>query len=334
MTGQEMDFALLSRPRSQAILDGRIKPEGLPIRWSPTPNPLGWALPAVEKERCLRAGRFVGGEMSISSFIQAKSRGAPLLALPVFLKRGLVQRSLFCSVDSLLNSPDQLTGKRVGLVGYTSSMAAWMRGVLEEEYHLSPSSLQWFTFSPPSKRIQIETKLLEIPKGFSGEGIEAWEELDGYSHSMERREVFLVSLLEKGELDAVVSFQTRVASNRIRPLLPNEDALWSHYRNKRVYPINHIFALHEELFSRYPGIDDLLLSILKEARKLWVDYLPKEKRGVMEKEMELLDWDPFAYRLGEVEIRTLESFIGYLLKEKLISHRIPLQKLFHNVEIN
>ncbi|MBI4489371.1 MAG: hypothetical protein HY694_09825 [Deltaproteobacteria bacterium] len=267
--------------------------------------------------------------MSISSFIQAKAQGAPLLALPVFLKRGLVQRTLFCSFDSPLISPEQLRGKRVGLVGTTSSMAVWMRGVLDDEYQLSRSSPIWFTLTSLSQRTQLEAKVIEIPEEFVGEEIKAWEELDGYSHSLDRREIFLISLLERGELDAVISFQTSIASDHIRPLLPTEDKFWSHYQKKRVYPINHLFVMQEDLFSEFPDIGEVLLLAFKEVRKLWVDYLPQENREAMEKEVERLGWDPFAYHLGEVEKRTLDTFIDYLLKEKMISQKLPLDKLFH-----
>ncbi len=90
-----MNFAILRRPRTQALLDGIIRCERVSIRWLPVSDPLGWALSPREKHRDLASGNVDGGETSISSFVQAKSRGAPLVALPIFLKRGLVQRSLF-----------------------------------------------------------------------------------------------------------------------------------------------------------------------------------------------------------------------------------------------
>ncbi|MFQ5539417.1 MAG: hypothetical protein ACE5FB_03375 [Candidatus Binatia bacterium] len=204
-----------------------------------------------------------------------------------------------------------------------------MRGVLDEEYQLSRSSPLWFTLTPSSPRSFVETKLTEIPKGFVGEEIEAWEELDGYSHNLERKELFLISLLEKGELDAVVSYKTRIAANKIRPLLPTEDKLWSHYQKKGVYPINHIFVMQEEVVSKFPNIYNDLLSLFKESRKLWLDYLPDDKRAAIEGEVDRLGWDPFAYHLGEVEKRSLETFIDYLLKEKMIPRKISLDKLFH-----
>jgi 4,5-dihydroxyphthalate decarboxylase len=290
-SGQEMKFAVLSRPRTQALLDGRLKSGGVPIHWFPTTSPLGVGAPAGENDRGNLPGGFVGGEMSISSFMQAKSRGAPLLALPIFLKRGLAQRSLICSLESVFDSPQQLKGKRLGLVNYTSSMPTWMRGVLDEEFQLSRSSLLWITLSRSSPETHDEVTVVEIPNEFMGEEIEAWEELDGYSHKLDRREHFLLSLLEKGEVDAVISYQVKIGSNRIRPLLRTEDEFWSHYLRGGIYPINHIFVIHEDLASKNPDIGEILLSTLREARKLWVDYLPEEKRKAMENEIDKLGWD-------------------------------------------
>jgi 4,5-dihydroxyphthalate decarboxylase len=324
-----MKFAVLRRPRTQAILDGRVKLDALPIDWHPITEPLNWLPPSRERQHGILSGQFDGGEMSISSFMQAKAQGAPLLALPIFLKRGLVQRCLFCSVDSPLTSPAQLTGKRVGLVGYSSSMAVWVRGILSEVYGLFRSAPLWFTLTAPSQKAQVTTKLLEIPEEFSGEQMQAWEELDGYPHNLDRREGFLFSLLEKGELNAVVSFHPKIASPRIRPLLGSEDELWSHYQNKGIYPINHLFVLRRDILGEFANISKTLLSTFKQARKLWVDYLPNAKSKAMDDELETLGWDPFAYRLGEVEQRTLETFIAYLAEEKMILQKLSVDELFH-----
>jgi len=324
-----MKFAVLRRPRTRAILDGRLKLDTLPIDWHPITDPLNWLPPSGEREHGILSGAFDGGEMSIASFMQAKAQGAPLLALPIFLKRGLVQRCLFSSVDSPLTSPSQLTGKRIGMVSYSSSMALWIRGLLSDIYGLSRSEPLWFSLISPSQKAQVTTKVLDLPKKFSGEQIQAWEELDGYPHKLNRRERFLVLLLEKRELDAVISFHPTIASPRIRPLLGSEDEFWSHYQKKGVYPINHLFVIREELFSTFPNVASELVTFFKKAREFWLDYLPTERRATMEREMARLGWDPFAYRLGDTERRTLETLIGYLVEEKLISKKLSVNELFH-----
>lgn len=319
-----MNFAILRRPRTQALLDGTVRCEGLSARWLPVSDPLGWALPPREKHRDLASGDVDGGEMSISSFVQAKSRGAPLVALPIFLKRGLVQRSLFCPVDSTLTSPAQLVGKRVGLVSYTSSMAVWMRGILLDGHGVASASVQWFTLSGSNN----DSQSLNIPTEFSAERIQAWEELDGYPHELDRRESFLLSLLDRGALDAVVSFQARIDCQRSRPLL-DENSLWSHPLNSQIYPINHLFVVHTDLLREFPTIAESLLSAFREARSLWKNYQPLGERMAFEREMAKLGYDPFAYRLGEVEKTTVETFVSYLQREKLISRKLELDELFY-----
>ena len=319
-----MNIAILRRPRTQALLDGTIRLTGLSARWLPASEPLGWALPPSEKHRDLASDEVDGGEMSISSFVQAKSRGVPLVALPIFLKRGLVQRSLFCSNVSPLSSPEQLVGKRVGLVSYTSSMAVWMRGVLKDCYGLASSSVQWFILSGSSPNAQS----LIIPEEFSEEKIPAWEELDGYLHQLDRRETFLLSLLDRGALDAVVSFQARIDCQRIRWLL-HENSLWSHPLNSKIYPVNHLFVVKTDVVQEFPAIAESLLSAFREARGLWMNYQPRGEREAFEREMAKLGYDPFEYRLGEVEKKTLETFAGYLQREKLISGKLELDEFFY-----
>ena len=75
-----------------------------------------------------------------------------------------------------------------------------------------------------------------------------------------------------------------------------------------------------------------MVSVFKEARKLWMNYLSIDHRKVVEKELQILGWDPFACKLGEVEKATLETFIGYLESEKMIARKLTYEKLFHKYD--
>jgi 4,5-dihydroxyphthalate decarboxylase len=324
-----MKFALLSRPRTQAVFDGGVKFAGLPIDWHAVTAPLNWVFSPDKPGGGILSGGFDGGEMSISSFVQARSRGAPLLALPVFLKCGLVQRSLYCATDSPLGSPQDLRGRGVGLVGYTSSMAIWVRGVLAEEYDVPRSSVAWHALTSSSRPTKVSPATLEIPGDFTADKIEAWEELDGYAHALDRPECFLLSLLERRELDAVVSFHAKIAYPKIRQLFRTEDEIWSHFQKTGVYPINHVFVLRKELLTKFPDIGEVLSEGLRHARNLWGDYLPSGERLAAENKMSRLGQDPFAYRLTDTERRSLEKFIDYLDEEGLIPEKIACDDLFH-----
>ena len=141
------------------------------------------------------------------------------------------------------------------------------------------------------------------------------------------RETFLLSLLDRGALDAVVSFQARIDCQRIRSLL-HENSLWSHRLNSQIYPINHLFVVKTNAVQEFPAIAESLLSAFREARGLWTNYQPRGEYAAFEKEMVKLGYDPFEYCLGEVEKRTLETFVGYLQREKLISRKLGLDELF------
>lgn len=319
-----MNFAILRRPRTQALLDGDVTLPELSARWLAMSDPLGWSLPPHEHHRDLASGDLDGGEMSISSFVQAKSRGAPLVALPIFLKRGLIQRSLFCSLDSALSSPAELVGKKVGLVSHHSSMAVWMRGILNDGYGLPSSNVQWFSLSGSTH----DCRSLSIPGDFAAPRIKAWEELDGYPHDLDRRETFLLSMLDHGTLDAVVSFQAQIDWPRSRPLL-NENSLWSQRFNSPLYPINHLFVVKIAVVNEFPTIAESLMSAFRAARSLWTNYQPRSERQAIERETAKLGFDPFACRLGAIEKTTLETFVGYLHRENFTSRRLGLDELFH-----
>ena len=90
-----------------------------------------------------------------------------------------------------------------------------------------------------------------------------------------------------------------------------------------------IFVVRESIFDGFSGIGEVLLAILKESRELWQNYLPENQREPAETELARLGWDPFAYRLGEVEKRALETFVDFLLDEKRISRGLTVEDLIH-----
>src|SRR6202008_2507467 len=66
-------------------------------------------------ERMLQKGEFDICELSLSSYLIAKSRGMPFTAIPVFPRRLFSMSQMWVNVDAGVSSPQDLIGKTVGL---------------------------------------------------------------------------------------------------------------------------------------------------------------------------------------------------------------------------
>ena len=94
--------------------------------------------------RQLKFGEFEVAEMSMSSFLIARSQGADMIALPAFPSRRLFQTELSYHVDSGISKPEDLAGKRLGVAEYQQTAALWIRGILEHDFGVSQYKIHWY----------------------------------------------------------------------------------------------------------------------------------------------------------------------------------------------
>ena len=116
--------------RVEPLMNGAIKVEGVDL--IPT-----YSHPAETFWRQLKFGEFEVAEMSMSSFLIARSQGADMIALPVFPSRRLFHTELSYHVDSGITKPEDLAGKRLGVAEYQQTAALWIRGILEHDFGVS-----------------------------------------------------------------------------------------------------------------------------------------------------------------------------------------------------
>src|SRR5580765_2803917 len=55
---------------------------------------------------------------------------------------------LMCRTDSVLSSAADLAGKTIGVRAYTQTTGTWVRGILQHQFGVDLSALQWVTFEP------------------------------------------------------------------------------------------------------------------------------------------------------------------------------------------
>src|SRR5262249_12401480 len=132
-----LSFASAFNERVQPLMDASIQPEGMEL--VPT-----YSHPSETFWRQLKFGEFDIAEMSLSSYLIARSRGtADMIAIPVFPSRLLFQTWLAGAEGSAIRDPGDLAGKRIGVPEYQMTAALWMRGILDHDFGVSQYKVDW-----------------------------------------------------------------------------------------------------------------------------------------------------------------------------------------------
>src|SRR5512132_2670889 len=121
MSQLRLAFISAFNERVEPLMNGTVVADGVEL--IPT-----YSHPAETFWRQLKFHEFEVAEMSISSFLMARSQGVDMVALPVFPTRRLFQTELSYHVDSGINGPEYLAGKRLGVAEYQQTAALWIRG--------------------------------------------------------------------------------------------------------------------------------------------------------------------------------------------------------------
>src|SRR3989337_693476 len=103
-------------------------------------------------ERMLQKGECDVAELSLSSYLMAKSRGMPFTAIPVFPRRLFSLSQMWVNVDAAVHSPRDLIGRRVGLHSFQNTLATLSKGDLQSEFNVPWREIHWVL----SKKDNIE----------------------------------------------------------------------------------------------------------------------------------------------------------------------------------
>ena len=131
MANLRLSFITGPHERVMPLLDGRVKIEGV--------SDLVYTIsdPSVTFWRQLTFEEFEISEMSLSSYLIARSKGMDMIAIPAFPARRFMHSELFINVDSGVKEPQDLIGKRIGVGDYQQTSALWTRGVLDHDFGVS-----------------------------------------------------------------------------------------------------------------------------------------------------------------------------------------------------
>src|SRR5260370_34262202 len=127
-------------PHTEALKDGRVGSDLVKLERGEI-SPINRAFAPMARER-----RFDLSEMAIATFLQAKAFGARLTLLPIAVAARFQEAALLRRVDGDIRGPGDLAGRRVGVRAYSQTTGLWLRGVLADDFGVTPRDIRWGTF--------------------------------------------------------------------------------------------------------------------------------------------------------------------------------------------
>ena len=203
----------------------------------------------------------------ILSFVNDSFRDYKLL--PIFPLRMFRHKSIFVKKNSPIKSPEDLKGKRVGTTGYSSSSLTWIRGIIKDEYGVSPEDIEW-VISNKDSSAEISGKI-SANEQLAPEGINITKGTVGKDES---------DLLLSGEVDALFHAAQPLAfvkgdPNIVRLFSNSQETEISYYKKTGIFPIMHAVAVKTSLIKEYPWLAESLFNAYSQAKEMNYAYINK-----------------------------------------------------------
>jgi 4,5-dihydroxyphthalate decarboxylase len=318
MAQSKLTMALSHYDRHIPFFDGSVKAEGVDL----TILEVGQSEPLKHgqdrHERMLQKQEFDICELSLSSYLMAKSRGMPFTAIPVFPRRLFSMSQMWVNVDAGVSSPQDLIGKTVGLSTFQTTLSVLAKGDLQSEYNVPWRKMNWIV----SKEEAIPFK----PQ----EGVRV--ELAAAGKKMG-------TMLEQGEIAALmVPHPPKEAlrdSKKIRRLFadPKQEEV-RYFQKNGFYPIMHVVAFKDDVLAKNPGLAPSVIAAFDKAKAVCMEYYDDPNwsrfiwgRHLFEEERKAFGDDPWPHGIKKNRAN-LERFIGYSLDQGLMQKQLEVEQLF------
>ena len=318
MANLRLTLALSHYDRHIPFLDGSVQAEGVDLQVMAVgqSNPLKHG--QDRHERMLQKAEFDICELSLSSYLIAKSRGMPFTAVPVFPRRLFSLSQMWVNTNAGIDSPQDLIGKKVGLSTFQTTLSVLAKGDLQAEYGVPWRKLDWYMSKDEAVPIKpINGVTMQILK--PGQKIGA--------------------MLEQGEIDALmVPHQPKEAlrgGGNIRRLFTDPKAEETKYFHKNgYYPIMHVVAFKDPVLAQNPWLARSVMEAFDKAKAACVEYYDDPNwsrfvwgRHLFEEERIAFGEDPWPHGVKKNRAN-LERFIGYSLDQGLMEKKLEVEELF------
>jgi 4,5-dihydroxyphthalate decarboxylase len=324
-----LGFISAFNERVEPLMNGTVQAEGIEL--IPT-----YSHPAETFWRQLKFGEFEVAEMSMSSYLIARSQGADMIALPLFPSRRLFQTELSYHVDSGIKNPEDLAGKRLGVAEYQQTAALWIRGILEHDFGVSQYKIHWYMERSEEMSHGSATGF-KPPPGISFNRIAPNKSLAStlLENELDVAHVASPWVLQANALDRSSRIGGKGDWSKIQLLFPDRMAEASRfYKQHGFLPVNHAYIIRGDIYKKYPWVAfNLYTGFVKAkalARERMLEQIPSAlffgpEYAAMTREM--IGDDPFPYGI-KANRAMLETLIEFSFEQGLTPRKMKIEELF------
>lgn len=304
-------LAVADYDRTRPLIDGRVKPDGIALKTNTS-----WI-----GDFCVRPvyEEYDTAEMSLSWYVMARTRGEPVVALPVFPLRMPVLAYVFVREDSPYTKPRDLAGKRVASILYRITVNLWLRGMFAEFYGLKPQDVEWV-----------------VTQGQEGAGFQMPPGVRVTKNTSATPE----QLLERGEVDAIFLPELPQdwvpGKSKIRRLFPDTQAeMRGFVQRTGMLPITHTVVMNKKLADREPWIARSMTRAFYDAQDVCDAHLNANPKHTslpdmiyfLEAQRAVYGAKPYVQGI-EPNRKVLETFVRYAHEQGYIPRVPTLEELF------
>jgi 4,5-dihydroxyphthalate decarboxylase len=329
MSKLTLGFISAFNERVEPLMNGTIEAEGIEL--IPT-----YSHPAETFWRQLKFGEFEVAEMSMSSFLIARSQGADMIALPVFPSRRLFQTELSYHVDSGITRPEDLADKRLGVAEYQQTAALWIRGILDHDFGVSQYKIHWYMERSEEMSHGAATGF-KPPAGISFNRIAPNKSLAStlLENELDVAHVASPWVLQANALDRSSRIAGKGDWSKIKPLFPDRMAEGARfYKQHGFLPVNHAYIIRGDIYKKYPWVAfNLYTGFVKAkalAREQLLERIPSAlffapEYAAMTQEM--IGDDPFPYGI-KANKAMLDTIVAFSHEQGLTPRKMTVEELF------
>jgi 4,5-dihydroxyphthalate decarboxylase len=324
-----LGFISAFNERVEPLMNGTVEAEGIEL--IPT-----YSHPAETFWRQLKFGEFEVAEMSMSSFLIARSQGADMIALPVFPSRRLFQTELSYHIDSGITKPEELAGKRLGVAEYQQTAALWIRGILDHDFGVSQYKIHWYMERSEEMSHGSATGF-KPPPGISFNRISPNKSLAStlLENELDVAHVASPWVLQANALDRSSRIGGTGDWGKIKPLFPDRMAEATRFHKKHGFlPVNHTYIIRGDIYKKYPWVAfNLYTGFVKAkalARQTLLERIPSALFFAPEytaMTRDIIGDDPFPYGI-KANQAMLDTIVGYSYEQGLTPRKMRIEELF------